>query len=152
MRKVHLWCVLEYSVEAGLECSPDLATVSEPLLELLHGLPGSGKSLVIRWLRSYFEYVWQFIHGVHFIILAPMNSMATNVEGRTVHSWGEVGFIKGGQYISSGNKDPRDLDSMATKCQKMRFVLIDEVENLGALCLADLESNVTRGMPEEPYK
>ncbi len=78
--------------------------------------------------------------------------MATNVEGRTVHSWGEVGFIKGGQYISSGNKDRRDLDSMVTKCQKLRFVLIDEVENLGALCLADLESNVTRGMPEEPYK
>ncbi len=150
MRKAHLRCVLEYSVEAGLECSPDLATVCEPLLELLHGLPGSGKSLVIRWLRSYFEYVWKFVHGVHFIILAPMNSMATNVEGRTVHSWGEVAFIKGGQLLSSGNTDPRDLDSMATKCQKMRFILIDEVENLGASCLADLESHVTRGMPEKP--
>ena len=31
MRKAHLRCVLGYSVEAGLECYPDLVTVSDIL-------------------------------------------------------------------------------------------------------------------------
>ena len=29
----------------------------EPLLRLIHGLPGSGKSQLMKWLRSYFEEV-----------------------------------------------------------------------------------------------
>ena len=118
------------------------------LLELMHGLPGSGKSKVIGWIRSYLEYVWQWQHGVHFVCLAPMNSMATNIGGFTVHSFGEVPFIKDGVYISTAKNDGKGISSMVTKCQNLRFLIIDEVENLGAGCLADLEANVFAGMQD----
>ncbi len=146
--KVHHRCLLEHALEAGLP----MQTEEEPLLELIHGLPGSGKSKVIGWIRSYLEYVWQWQHGVHFVCLAPMNSMATNIGGFTVHSFGEVPFMKDGVYISTAKNDGKSISSMVTKCQKLRFLIIDEVENLGAGCLADLEANVFAGMPDAWYK
>ena len=79
-----------------------------------------------------------------------MNSMATNVGGFTVHSFGEVPFVKDGVYITTAKNDGQS--SMVTKCQKLRFLIIDEVENLGAGCLADLEANIFAGMPDAGYK
>jgi SpoVK/Ycf46/Vps4 family AAA+-type ATPase len=64
----------------------------DPSLNLLHGPPGAGKSLLIKWIRSYFETVWDWEHGVQFVILAPMNTMANNVGGETIHAWGEIPF------------------------------------------------------------
>ena len=49
--KVHHRSLLEHAVEAGLPTKGE----EEPLLELMHGLPGSGKSKVIGWIRSYLE-------------------------------------------------------------------------------------------------
>ena len=69
----------------------DLASPA-PLRHLIHGLPGSGKSELTRWIQSYFEEVWQYKKGQHFVFLAPMNSMANNIGGSTVHSWGQIGF------------------------------------------------------------
>ncbi len=89
---VHHRCIYEHALESGMPAK-DFGT---PLLELIHGLPGSGKSKVIGWIRSYLEYVWRWKHGIHFVCLAPLNSMATNIDGFTVHSWGEVPFIKDG--------------------------------------------------------
>ena len=63
-----------------------------PLRHLIHGLPGSGKSELTRWIQNYFEEVWQYKKGQHFVFLAPMNSMANNIGGSTVHSWGQIGF------------------------------------------------------------
>eukprot|EP00973_Karenia_brevis_P048145 6681827-Karenia_brevis.AAC.1 len=36
----------------------------QPMLHLPHGLPGSGNSEVLKWLRSYWEVVWKYEHGV----------------------------------------------------------------------------------------
>jgi len=52
---VHERCVTEETVADG--------TTSDPLLRLVHGLPGSGKSRLLVWLRSYFEDVWQWAEG-----------------------------------------------------------------------------------------
>ena len=76
-----------------------------------------------------------------------MNSMASNIQGYTVHSWGEIEFMKDGCYIA--NKKGAmgcDLSSMATKCENLRFVLIDEIENVDAAMLGDLDQHTFGGV------
>ena len=86
---VHARCVRECEDSCG-RTSP---SESEPCLRLAHGLPGSGKSAVLLWLTQYFEQVWQWTQGVHFVKVAFMNSMAANIDGSTIHSWGNIGFV-----------------------------------------------------------
>eukprot|EP00973_Karenia_brevis_P020736 2847996-Karenia_brevis.AAC.1 len=57
------------------------------MLHLLHGLPGSGKSEVLKWLRSYWEIVWQDEHGLEFVSAADSNAMADNIGGFTMHRY-----------------------------------------------------------------
>ena len=61
-----------------------------PIFKLIHGLPGSGKNRLLKWLRSYFIEVCGWEEGVHFQYIAPMNSMADNIGGNTLHSWAEI--------------------------------------------------------------
>ena len=63
-----------------------------PLYRLIHGLPGAGKSQVLLWLREYFETVWQWVHGDHFVFAAGLNSMADNIGGSTLHSYFGLSF------------------------------------------------------------
>ena len=70
----------------------DLKPVRPPLLNLIHGLPGSGKSELLRWIREYLEKVWLWVLGEEFVFLAPLNTMANNIGGTTVYSWGQVAF------------------------------------------------------------
>ncbi|CAK0874374.1 unnamed protein product [Prorocentrum cordatum] len=99
------------------------------------GLPGSGKSEVIRWLCEegvgLFPTCMGWEHEVHFIKTAPMNSMASNIGGRTIHNFSKLGIdlITGVQ--SGGKKDPELSENMLhTKIQHMRWLIIDEVENV----------------------
>ena len=57
---------------------------------MIQGLPGSGKTQVIQWIRSFFEDVMGYVHGRDFICLASMNTMAALIGGMTIHSWAEV--------------------------------------------------------------
>ena len=60
------------------------------------GLPGSGKSEVIRWLCDedfgLFPSCMGWVHEVHFIKTAPMNSMASNIGGKTIHNFSKLGI------------------------------------------------------------
>ena len=83
LEAVHARCVHEHA----------RATQEEPpFLKLIHGLPGSGKSKLLTWIRSYFEDVWHWEDGREFVFLAPLNSMACNIGGSTVHGWGRISF------------------------------------------------------------
>ena len=85
---VHHRCVLEHDIEGADENAAMLqAEAPAPLFRLVHGLPGSGKSQILKWLRSYFIEVWLWEEGIHFQFVAPLNSMADNIGGSTVHSW-----------------------------------------------------------------
>ena len=114
---------------------------SAPLLRLVHGLPGSGKSQLLLWLRSYFEEVWLWSEGPEFVFLAPLNSMACNIGGSTVHGWGRVAFKdKRGVRILPVESD--EVTGMSTKCGALRFLLVDEIEATGAETIGQLEHNV----------
>ena len=58
--------------------------------EMIQGLPGSGKSELIKWIRRAFTEVYGYEHGVHFVCIASQNTMAALVNGFTNHSWGGV--------------------------------------------------------------
>ena len=112
----------------------------------MHGLPGSGKSKVLEWLRNYFETVWKWTLGHEFVFLAPLNSMASNIGGFTHHSWGEVPFkdARGSMICSSSRVEDDFHSSMLSKCGTLRFICIDEVEATGAETTGRLEGNVRK--------
>lgn len=147
------YCEQEYVLEAVHEaCLADARAETqgllfpEPLLRLIHGLPGSGKSQLLLWLRSYFEEVHQWIHEVHFVFLAPLNSMAAGIDGLTVHSWGNVAFVdRRGVEIKSRADEPETMAIKAAKNSKLRFVLIDEIEAAGVKLLGELVESVKEG-------
>ena len=76
-------CALEAREERRDEINADLA---EPSREMVHGLPGAGKSRVIHWIKDFFINVLGWEHGVEFVTLASQNTMAALVGGRTLHS------------------------------------------------------------------
>lgn len=65
-------------------------SAEEPVRMLVHGLPGSGKSCVIHWIKDLFETALGWKHGVEFQCAAPMNTMAALIGGVTVHKAGRL--------------------------------------------------------------
>ena len=57
----------------------------EPLLDVVHGFPGTGKSAVIGWMRQLMEEGLGWEHSVQFVCLAFQNAMAAQINGHTVH-------------------------------------------------------------------
>ena len=57
---VHRRCLYEQKQEASHEVNKVTSGDShwEPIFKIIHGLPGSGKSKLLLWLRTYFEEVW----------------------------------------------------------------------------------------------
>ena len=116
---------------------------SAPLRHLVHGLPGSGKSELLRWIRSYFQDVWRWSYGEEFCFLAPLNSMASNIGGNTVHSWGQIGFKdRRGVHIAPKTAENEDTPAMTTKCGKLRFLFVDEIEATGSDIIGALEAHI----------
>jgi hypothetical protein len=147
---IHERCVYEHNEEC-LDCVNGTAEPDswEPLFRLVHGLPGSGKSQLLKWITQYFEYVWKWENGVHFVLLAPLNSMATHIKGRTLHSWGGISFKKSsGLEVGSGvvRKGRDNISDMHVKCARLRFLFIDECECVGAKTFTDLEESIFNGV------
>ena len=99
---------------------------AEPLFRLIHGLPGSGKSKVLKWLRSYLVEVWHMTEEEDFVFLAPMNSMAAGIGGSTLHSWAEIKWMnQQGQVIQPNRpNEGRDVPSLAVKNLKLRYLFV----------------------------
>ena len=119
--------------------------VTRPLLQLVHGLPGSGKSkLVIANLKRYFEEVWQWTRNKQYALVAPMNTMADNIGGSTMHSFGRIPFKdrRGTLIQSTGDSKSAAMFGSPGDWHELRFLLIDEVEAAGCGVLGRLEENL----------
>ena len=118
---------------------------AEPLFRLIHGLPGSGKSKVLKWLRSYLVDVWHMTEEEDFVFLAPMNSMAAGIGGSTLHPWAEIKWMnQQGQVIQPNrSSEGRDVPSLAVKNLKLRYLFFDEVEAAGAELLTEVNNHTT---------
>ena len=78
MDVVHRRCVLE-ALEEQKGCIN--RTAEEPERVLGHGLPGSGKTQIMKWLAQYFQKVWGWTHGTQYVFLAPLLTMAARING-----------------------------------------------------------------------
>ena len=56
----------------------------------MHGLPGTGKSRVIKWVIRMFTEARDFTNGVEFVCVAFQNRVAHTMHGATLHSAGDV--------------------------------------------------------------
>jgi hypothetical protein len=153
LHAVHERCKLEHAEEVADTVS---RTEEEPLRHFVHGLPGAGKTQVMRWLAAYFKQVWGWEADVHFVFLAPMNTMAARLDGHTVHSWGEIEWQTdgpgGGSRVGGGKKRAGDMSSMGAKTELLRFALIDEIEATGASALGQLQEHTAEATRRELYK
>ena len=145
LEEVHQRCKYEYFLEQELPLTSDLQGLSSvPLYRLIHGLPGSGKSRVLLWIRNYFEDVWQWTHEDEFVFLAPQNGMADNIGGNTLHSHCAMSFKdRRGRTINSKDRD-RNWSALLTKMSLLRFIFVDEVEATGADLLGRIEEECRR--------
>ena len=64
MDMVHRRCVLEAKEEQEGRIN---RTAQEPERIFGHGLPGSGKTQVMKWLPEYFQEVWGWRHGAQLV-------------------------------------------------------------------------------------
>ena len=121
--KVELREMSQRSTEQSLE---------EPLLDLIHGFPGTGKSKIIQWMRRLMEAGLGWQHGVQYVCLAFQNAMAAQINGFTIHHWSGIPAraVDGG---SSGDKHKQ-----ANKCQALRVIIIDEISMVAAELLGGL--------------
>jgi hypothetical protein len=148
---VHRRCVYEYTEEVSHRINATPGDRHwEPLFRMVHGLPGAGKSELLKWLRTYFETVWLWTSGVQFQFLAPMNQMAHGIGGETLHSFGGIRFQNAeGTTVNPGaahlGKDK--VSKMVVKCKDLRFVFIDEFEAVGVRLAADFEGSLFNGVP-----
>ena len=62
----------------------------EPLFDLVHGFPGTGKSRVIHWMSQLMEKGLGWQHGIQFVCLAFQNAMAAHINGFTIHHWSGI--------------------------------------------------------------
>ena len=127
---------------------PDIH-VERLLFRLTHGLPGSGKSKLIAWLKQYFDEVWQWAQGKQYAIVAPMNTMADNIGGTTIHSFGRIPFKdKRGMVIHPGKNTETSASIFADDpWHELRFVLLDEVEACGVSIFGRLEESLRANVP-----
>ena len=77
----------------------------DPLFELVHGLPGTGKSRVIAWIRELFVEILGWTHGSQFVCLAFQNTMAANINGSTIHSWSGIPVFNNARGHWQGARD-----------------------------------------------
>ena len=81
-----------------------------------------------------FEEVLGWTHGVQFVCLAFQNVMAAHIDGQTIHHWSGIPAQE-----ADGCSGTKDSHKLSTKCQCLRFILIDEISMVSAELLAALE-------------
>ena len=120
LEAVHYRQVLEHQ-HAGHRVNLDELSdaVPVPLLRLVHGLPGSGKTVVLLWLVSYLKEVWHMEQDEDFAVIAPLNSMASNINGSTVHSFGAIAFCWGWHWWAASTAT---FARRFFKCPALKYV------------------------------
>ena len=148
---VHQRCVYEYSEEVDQHVNNTPEDQHwEPCFRMVHGLPGAGKSELLKWAKTYFETVWLWTMGIQFQFLAPMNQMAQGIGGETLHSFGGLKFQTAkGTTVNPGaaHLGADNVSKMVVKCKDLRFAFIDEFENMGVKIASDFEASLLRGVP-----
>ena len=126
-------------VEAGL-LSPEesVRQTNDPLVWLLHGPPGTGKSHVIGFVRELFELIG-YDYGLDYEIVAFQAVNAADLQGKTIH--GAFNFD-----ITASAGKPASED--AAKCMaNWRWLILDEISLTDAKLFGKCEQRLQAVMP-----
>lgn len=119
----------------------------EPLHGLSHGFPGTGKSRVIKWLIRMFQEVMHWTQGREFACVAFQNRVAHAMNGSTLHSDGE---LRVGVQNYSAMLESKDVDTLFTKNESKRWLIVDEVFMVPDTLLESYERNYQEAAPRGP--
>ena len=108
---------------------------TDPMFDIIHGYPGTGKSRVITWLRELMQEGLGWKHGIEFVCLAFQNAMAALIDGYTIHHWTGMPACT----ISEGGSGHGDMQKLSIKCQSLRVIIIDELSMVSAELFGALE-------------
>ena len=116
------------------------ATADEPYFDLIHGIPGAGKSRVIAWICELFTDILSWCNQNQFVCLAVQNTMAASIGGSTIHHWGNIPFRdEKGNASGKTNGGKRDTSILFNRCLNLRWILIDEISMVSAELLYELQ-------------
>ena len=126
-------------VEAGLiQKERSVRQTDDPLVWLLHGPPGTGKSHVLGFLRQLFELVG-YTYGLDYEVVAFQAVNAADLKGKTIHS--AFGFDRQNQGDKAASEE------VTKKMAHWRWLIMDEVSLTDAKLLARMEQRLRFAVP-----
>ena len=89
--------------------------------------------------------------GEDFALVAPLNSMASNIGGSTVHSFGGIAFKdrRGMLVNSKQQRETEETSTLTYRWSKLRWLFMDEIEATGADVFGLLSENLRLNVPDE---
>ncbi|HIF22532.1 MAG TPA: hypothetical protein EYQ27_11655, partial [Gemmatimonadetes bacterium] len=121
---------------------------STPLLWMMHGGPGVGKSETVKLLREFFTEVLHWNMGVDFQMAALQAVMAEQLGGDTLHH--SCGISKGGlPSADGGGHATRRQTEVAKAVLQWRWLIIDEISMVSSQLLAEVDMklrNIVRNL------
>jgi hypothetical protein len=141
-------CFINAVVERCLiECVEEVNEVdirSEPSIFMLHGYPGAGKSTTLKFVRKFFEDICGFTHGVEFVFVTSMHTMADIIGGVTCHSFGAIAWhTRDGRGVNKRkNKADEGMSKLFIRYERLRWIFTDEFPTMGLEPQSEFEFNV----------
>ena len=111
---------------------------AEPLVWLLHGPPGTGKSHVLGFVRELFALIG-YVYGLDYEVVAFQAVNAADLQGKTIH--GAFGF----DVTQSAG---RPVSEEKAKCMaNWRWLILDEISLTDAKLFGKCEQRLQAVMP-----
>ena len=130
------------------ESEHDSNDKSHPLLHLMHGRPGVGKSHVLKKIREFFEEIMGWSIGTEFNITALQAVMAVAVGGETLHHVAGINPFTASDAVPSMEQH-MSAERMAKRMLEMRWLIIDEISMISTNFLAQVDMKLRGAIREQ---
>jgi hypothetical protein len=120
--------------------------LDEPLLWLMHGGPGAGKSMIIKMLKELFRDVCGWQMGLEFQVAALQAVVAQQLGGDTLRRACGINPFGGNkpQDDKSRGKASQKQANVAGRVMQWRWLIIDEGSMVSAKLLAEIDVELRR--------
>jgi len=115
------------------------ATVRAPLLWMLHGGPGTGKSEVLKLCKELFRDVCGWQMGLEFQMMALQAVMAQLLDGDTIHHACGINPFPQKKDAKAASKASQRQSEVAQRVLQWRWVFLDEISMVSAKLLAEVD-------------
>ena len=122
----------------------------EPLRMLIMGTAGTGKSYLIKAVRSRLHTMAGNEAESPVLVIAPTGVAAFNINGATIHSKLSVPISKDKKYNLEGKR----LKQLQERLKDVKYFIIDEKSMVGKQMLGIIDTRLKQAFPEkinEPF-